>query len=802
MSKPIQQIIKRACLVIIVVNAIYLSSCLIFYSKDNESITQSIKNSIFTPTYSYAHMKASDQDEATATDYWEEIKKLLKRVELNEDNKYWLTDANISHTNLKVNANDFTNNTQSENSWNNKNSIFYDPRLTLSLYINYIKHNYGKDGDQEDLRVPFDWADWVDLTLLNEDLAKPLADRRNCDWIKKFTKIDQNSDISAIKCMDNSDLSPNLLKDLGFDSHEQLPGYVIYGYCENRAFHDTRIAQGKSYIFTHLQNPYKLVFLNKDGGTYEVNVEDSKKGIAKSGLMNEYLSNNFANNKDVLKKINVEGSELNIDFNPSKEFESLKKNKVQPKHLKPHEDPYQMYQLLHDKDIIKSPNLHLPKEAFRYSSSIVHEKFTLLERLRNLQDLTRKENAFYNSLKLSREHNGNNEPPYFQMSTLAVIGDPHNVDKDQGWHYDWRFFDGGLNYEREGWTQTELTIRTNIILERLVRNWFRFAEEKGLVSWLMHGPLLSWYWNGLTFPFDNDIDIQMPVKELVRLGEYYNQTLVIEDSEEGYGKYLIDVGTFIHNRDISTKGNHIDARLIDVDSGIYIDITGLSTSNAAVPQLYYSNGMFGDNERDMEKFNDRRKHFYTLNQLAPLKYSMLGGVPAYVPNQISSRLQFEYPSGLTRPEYLKWHFVPKLGLWLSENQLKGAFDVNDYSVSLFHDSQVDKVSMMELVLDMSDEEMYKLLKSDDMILSEYYNTQKLTKLHEMEKKYLFDIKNESSSETGTIDIIVEDNNELKTNTKLELEYNKFVNKNFKMHKPSTISLFQYERFEQPLHHKK
>lgn len=65
--------------------------------------------------------------------------------------------------------------------------------------------------------------------------------------------------------------------------------------------------------------------MNKDGGTYEVNVEDSKKGIAKSGLMNEYLSNNFGDNKDVLKKINVEGSELNIEFDPSKEFESLKK---------------------------------------------------------------------------------------------------------------------------------------------------------------------------------------------------------------------------------------------------------------------------------------------------------------------------------------------------------------------------------------------------------------------------------------------------------------------------------------------
>ncbi|CUM46561.1 uncharacterized protein AC631_02015 [Debaryomyces fabryi] len=800
MAKPIHHIIKRACLVIIIVNAIYLTSCLIFYSKDNESIIQSIKNSIITPTYSYTHLEATDQDEATATNYGEEIKKLLEEVKVNKDNKYWLTNTKLSHTKLTVNANDFTNNSQSETSWKNKNSIFYDPRLTLSLYINYIKHNSGQEVSKEDLKVPFDWADWVDLTLLNEDLAQPLADRKNCDWIKKFTKIDQNSDISAIKCMDNSDLSPKLIKNLGFDSHEQLPGYVVYGYCENRAFHDTRIAQGKSYIFTHLQNPYKLIFLNRDGGTYEVDVEGTKSGIAKSGLMNEYLSNNFGNNKDVLKKINV-GSELNLEFDPTKEFKSLKKEeKVQPMHLKSNEDSYKMYELLHNKDITKSPDLHLPNEAFHYSSSIVHEKFTLLERLRNLQDLTRSEDAFYNSLKLSREHNGNSEPAYFQMSTLSVIGDPRNADKDQGWHYDWRFFNGGLTYEREGWTKSELTIRTNIILERLVRNWFRFAEEKGLVSWLMHGPLLSWYWNGLTFPFDNDIDIQMPVKELVRLGENYNQTLVIEDLEEGYGKYLIDVGTFIHNRDISTTGNHIDARLIDVDSGIYIDITGLSTSDAPVPQLFYTNGVFGDKEKDMEKYNDRRKHFYTLDQLAPLKYSMLGGVPAYVPNKISSRLHFEYPSGLTRPEYLQWHFVPKLGLWLSEEQLKGAFDVNDYSVLLFHDSHVDKLSMMELVLDMSDEEMYKLLKSDDMILSEYYNTQKLTKLHEREKKYLFNIKNESA--TGSTDIVVEDRTELKSNAELELEYNKFVNKNFKMRKPSTIPLFQYERFEQPSHHEK
>lgn len=177
---------------------------------------------------------------------------------------------------------------------------------------------------------------------------------------------------------------------------------------------------------------------------------------------------------------------------------------------------------------------------------------------------------------------------------------------------------------------------------------------------------------------------------------------------------------------------------------------------------------------------------------------MIGGVPAYVPNQISSRLNFEYSKGLTIPEYSNFHFVPKLGLWLSENQLKGAFDVNDYSAS--HSAQVDKTSMMGLVVDMSDEEMYWLLKNDDMILSEYYNTQKLTQLHEKEKKYLFKFKKEPSAETESIDIV--EDNELHSDTEMELEYNKFVNTNFKMRKPSTIPLFQYEKFEQKAHHNK
>ena len=176
-----------------------------------------------------------------------------------------------------------------------------------------------------------------------------------------------------------------------------------------------------------------------------------------------------------------------------------------------------------------------------------------------------------------------------------------------------------------------MIIRTNIILDRLLRNWNRFAEEKGIITWIMHGPLLSWYWDGLMFPFDVDIDIQMPMMELARLAKDYNQTLVLEDPKEGYGKYLIDVGTYIHNSSISKQSNHIDARFVDIDSGIYIDITGLSKSKANTPEEYVNNELVnidkGFHDEQVEIYNDCRKHFYKLEQLSPLKYSYDGWGP-------------------------------------------------------------------------------------------------------------------------------------------------------------------------------
>ncbi|MCG8711191.1 LicD family protein, partial [Brenneria sp. 4F2] len=51
------------------------------------------------------------------------------------------------------------------------------------------------------------------------------------------------------------------------------------------------------------------------------------------------------------------------------------------------------------------------------------------------------------------------------------------------------------------------------------------------------------------------------------------------DPREGNGKFLVDVGTSITVRTHGNDQNNIDARFVDIDSGLYVDITGLSVSS-------------------------------------------------------------------------------------------------------------------------------------------------------------------------------------------------------------------------------
>lgn len=250
-----------------------------------------------------------------------------------------------------------------------------------------------------------------------------------------------------------------------------------------------------------------------------------------------------------------------------------------------------------------------------------------------------------------------------------------------GSHYDWRFFSSTLHstYERQA------------ILHRLVRTWFKLARSLGIHSWLSHGSLLGWYWNGLCLPWDLDLDIQVTMESLYKLARNYNQLLVVDVTDVegalnvGMGQFLLDVGSLIFHRDRDNGENVIDARFIDVRSGIYIDLTALTFTDAAkqitlkeasdlelAKVLASANGVATASYEELcqsraalwnsqRLYNCKNEHFYTTEEITPLSLTLFEGIEAYVPRQHEQMLQREYgPKCTTSTSYRQWRFDGEL----------------------------------------------------------------------------------------------------------------------------------------------
>lgn len=696
----------------------------------------------------------------TETSFYKQATKLFSKIQTDKY-RFWLADSSLRHKIAQVPSSEVFPLAGKE-----PERFYYDPRFTLAVYFEELSRLGPLEMPHT---LPFHWTDWMDVTMLNSQLDTQESRRMSCESLKR--KISRRPDVSYF-CKNRQDFSDEEARRLGYKSKDHLPPGVVFDHCkhEHTSNNDIRVYLAKSYALTYLPKPFKVIILNKDRGTYEFDVDQGMnpgQRMINNGMVERYAELVLQKTPEFLRK---EGGTFRVDH--LKSYQKLQKA-IEPTTMTYEEDVFSMHTIVTSAANIPK-DVSLTEASFNYPQEWIKQQIKEYEEIQN-RDVF--ENNYLDGLRWCSKFNGNNEPAYFKMATLN-INERKNSNNDWGWHYDWRFFNDALFYEKTGWTRQERVVRTNIILERLLRNWNRFAEEKGLVSWIMHGPLLSWYWDGLMFPFDVDIDIQMPVSELVRLGKYYNQTLVVEDPTEGYGKFLVDVGTYIHNRDISTTGNHIDARFVDVDSGIYIDITGLSKSAAGLPEEYKKTPIVQKNEGDEEAevYNDRRKHFYTFDQILPLHYSMMGGVPLLVPNQIEERLRFEYEKGLTDFEYNGWYFVPKLQLWVMTDKLAKVLPQE----AITKDGKQNRELVILGAQEMSDEQALKMLE-DDEILMEYYLTHKLTSWHSEEKKYLF-------TEDG------KDNKNLLKDVEAKSNYISLTGQ-IHMNKPLRKCLYEYEAFD-------
>jgi len=184
-------------------------------------------------------------------------------------------------------------------------------------------------------------------------------------------------------------------------------------------------------------------------------------------------------------------------------------------------------------------------------------------------------------------------------------------------HYDRRYFHGKVSDSERTDTQSHM-----------IRAYLSFFHEHGIDTWLAHGTLLGWWWNGTRLPWDYDLDTQVSHQTLQLLGRSYNQTLYHDDTSSR--EFLLDVNPWIWQRGNGDGMNVIDARWIDVRNGLYVDITGLS---------------------EMDPVNEpgvvscKNYHYYQVQDLYPMRDTVFEGVSARVPYRYESILRDEYHDG-------------------------------------------------------------------------------------------------------------------------------------------------------------
>ncbi|KAF3000821.1 hypothetical protein E8E13_006620 [Curvularia kusanoi] len=207
-------------------------------------------------------------------------------------------------------------------------------------------------------------------------------------------------------------------------------------------------------------------------------------------------------------------------------------------------------------------------------------------------------------------------------------------------HYDKRYFHGVVSDEERRDTQ-----------KHMMRAYLDFFRANNLDTWIAHGTLLGWWWNGQRLPWDFDLDTQVSHATLHHLGEAYNQTNYSYASEDGQVKrvFLLDVNPWIWQRERGDGLNVIDARWIDLRNGLFIDITGLAETHPdSQPGIW----------------SCKNYHRYKTDELYPLRETMFEGVVAKVPYSYDKILTDEYhESALVNTQFNGHEWNPTARVW-------------------------------------------------------------------------------------------------------------------------------------------
>ncbi|KKA30094.1 hypothetical protein TD95_005364 [Thielaviopsis punctulata] len=187
-------------------------------------------------------------------------------------------------------------------------------------------------------------------------------------------------------------------------------------------------------------------------------------------------------------------------------------------------------------------------------------------------------------------------------------------------HYDARYFNKTVSYEEH-----------LPALRYLIRSYLQTFRQHNVETWIAHGSLLGWWWNGQIMPWDYDLDVQVSSSTLFWLGKNLNRTehtyVYEEDGERKERRYLLDVNPFHSQLTRGNGHNIIDARWIDMSNGMFIDITGVAERNPKMMPGIWS---------------CKNNHRYRTTDLYPMRHSEFEGVPTMIPYNFERILIDEY----------------------------------------------------------------------------------------------------------------------------------------------------------------
>lgn len=608
----------------------------------------------------------------------------------------------------------------------NPHLVPFDPRISLAIVLSHFNEQMraGRAVDQLALDT-FHWGDWTDLSELQSQMLAVGSERATCASLalKKSELNGSQQDVNLKAdgfCIDDLDLAAKVKDpktDAGLKKYlEQAlksprrANFHVFDY-PARCSQQNLLRLAQSYLNDFMPAP-----------------------LAMHLLLPGQKSVRIAVASDVLSRVRL------VDT-PTASAVAQRSPKVD---------------LRRELDALAAV-APLASASLNYTRQLQHLDFvdklkeTLLA-LSSRYDLTPQEQNYFNSLYLSL--NTVLPTKYFDEAKL--------IRKERMWnygaHYDWRFFKGLKN-------GSDMQMP---LLHGLILAWLRFTNGNNITTWLAHGTLLSWYWNGLTFPWDSDIDVQMPIGELHKLALGFNQTVIVDfgqnfDDEIRHGRYFLDCGTWISKRGVENGLNNIDARFIDLDSGLYIDITALAVSGTFASRRYNDilpekwqrkpkeyGELVPEHEIEINSYaqlyNCRNKHFLSMKELLPLRLTAMEGVPAYVANDFVNILQAEYGKGGTAlAKFKSYAYLPRLRLWNSVRTIASYTRKQHQNptpqVDLGTDGSAAKSVMDRMsVFTFSDQDYLELLASEPLMLMEYVISRDATELHEKEMSLLLEKK--------------------------------------------------------------